>query len=425
MKKIAVIGGGLAGLSAAYTLLQSGTVDVTLFEAKPFLGGRTQTRSVKGMNVDFGGFLIYPWYRESQKLFRALAIEDKLIKTPLKDIYYFLDDEKPVRENEIPFSMFDTLNVWSKSILKILPETDLSNPDLERFDRKTVSEYLRSLLNTTEHAGMYETFFDLVNQGYCYGPATKSKIAFMAPFVRQTTLHGDIHAASYFPNGMQTFSNRITEEIRTLGGIIHLNTPVVDVEGLTINTEYDSTTFDGIVFAQTVSDELSKKMLPDVVPEIWYTHFLTVAVELSQTPMVHDTRAWGATFYISDEATPFQALSTINLASLYGPALDACVTMNIILRNDERTELDDARIRTMVETETKRLFPNCEVKEILEHIHWTKTMPVAQESFAETIRARQGISNYYFAGDFLGAPCMETAIATGVRAANFVLKNEE
>ena len=40
--KVAVIGGGLAGLSAALDLVDAG-VDVTLYEARPTLGGAVQT----------------------------------------------------------------------------------------------------------------------------------------------------------------------------------------------------------------------------------------------------------------------------------------------------------------------------------------------------------------------------------------------
>src|SRR5947209_20546087 len=40
--KVAVVGGGLAGLAAALDLLDAG-VDVTLYEARPTLGGAVQT----------------------------------------------------------------------------------------------------------------------------------------------------------------------------------------------------------------------------------------------------------------------------------------------------------------------------------------------------------------------------------------------
>ena len=48
MPSAIVIGGGLAGLSAAHTLIQGG-VDVTLMERNPFLGGNS-TKATSGIN---------------------------------------------------------------------------------------------------------------------------------------------------------------------------------------------------------------------------------------------------------------------------------------------------------------------------------------------------------------------------------------
>ncbi len=58
MKRIAIIGGGISGLSAAYTLekkRQSGTpVEYVLFESSPRLGGVLVTDRVDGCVVEAG-----------------------------------------------------------------------------------------------------------------------------------------------------------------------------------------------------------------------------------------------------------------------------------------------------------------------------------------------------------------------------------
>lgn len=58
--KIAIVGAGVSGLSAAYVL--SGHHDVTLFEREEYLGGHAHTVSVKGENGDYDvdtGFLVF------------------------------------------------------------------------------------------------------------------------------------------------------------------------------------------------------------------------------------------------------------------------------------------------------------------------------------------------------------------------------
>ena len=56
MRRIAVVGSGVAGLTAAYVLQRSD--DVTLFEADDRLGGHAHTHDVGGLAVD-SGFIVH------------------------------------------------------------------------------------------------------------------------------------------------------------------------------------------------------------------------------------------------------------------------------------------------------------------------------------------------------------------------------
>ena len=83
MKRIAIIGGGISGLSAAYTLeekRQSGTpVEYVLFESSPRLGGVLVTDRVDGCIVEAGpdSFLTEkPWAAD---LCRKIGLGDQLI----------------------------------------------------------------------------------------------------------------------------------------------------------------------------------------------------------------------------------------------------------------------------------------------------------------------------------------------------------
>ena len=76
--KVAVIGGGIAGVSAAYELARSG-VDFTLYEASPRLGGIVETVRRDGFVVECGPdswVTEKPWARE---LAVELGLEDEII----------------------------------------------------------------------------------------------------------------------------------------------------------------------------------------------------------------------------------------------------------------------------------------------------------------------------------------------------------
>jgi oxygen-dependent protoporphyrinogen oxidase len=79
MTRIAIIGGGISGLSAAFTLQQSSTADYTLYESSPHLGGVLRTEHIDGCIVEAGpdSFITEkPWAAD---LCRTLGIGDQLI----------------------------------------------------------------------------------------------------------------------------------------------------------------------------------------------------------------------------------------------------------------------------------------------------------------------------------------------------------
>lgn len=79
MRRIAIIGGGLSGLSAAYQLAHDAQVEFTLFEASPRLGGIVETVRKDGFIIECGPdswVTEKPWARE---LAIELGLEAEII----------------------------------------------------------------------------------------------------------------------------------------------------------------------------------------------------------------------------------------------------------------------------------------------------------------------------------------------------------
>ncbi|MGB7502184.1 MAG: hydroxysqualene dehydroxylase HpnE [Azonexus sp.] len=85
--KVAVIGGGWAGIAAAVELTAAG-VDTTLFEAGHVLGGRARSITVAGRTLDNGQHILLGAYRETLALIRSVGADpDKLFdRRPLQVI---------------------------------------------------------------------------------------------------------------------------------------------------------------------------------------------------------------------------------------------------------------------------------------------------------------------------------------------------
>lgn len=88
MTRIAIIGGGISGLAAAFALEEhrrTGSVDYTLYESSPRLGGVLCTEHIQGCLVEAGpdSFITEkPW---ASDLCRALGLGDQLIGSNVTD----------------------------------------------------------------------------------------------------------------------------------------------------------------------------------------------------------------------------------------------------------------------------------------------------------------------------------------------------
>lgn len=87
-KKIAIIGAGPAGLTAAYLLAKAGQ-DVIVFEADPkYVGGISRTESYKGFLFDIGGHRFFSKSKEVEDFWTEILADDLLDRPRSSRIYY-------------------------------------------------------------------------------------------------------------------------------------------------------------------------------------------------------------------------------------------------------------------------------------------------------------------------------------------------
>lgn len=87
-RKVAVVGGGWAGCSAAVELARHGAA-VTLFEAARILGGRARQVELRGLALDNGQHIMLGAYDETLRMMRTLDIDPNqaLLRLPLQLCY--------------------------------------------------------------------------------------------------------------------------------------------------------------------------------------------------------------------------------------------------------------------------------------------------------------------------------------------------
>jgi monoamine oxidase len=142
--RIAIVGGGIAGLSAAYHLQKLG-LTVTVYETKAYVGGRIQSRDdlvVRGLVNDLGGSFINSDHEDMLTLVDELGLELFDRSTALKDnvpatAFYFRG--RTLTEDEL----IDALGPIADQIGQ---DANLLDEDFEEyaaiFDALSVADYL-------------------------------------------------------------------------------------------------------------------------------------------------------------------------------------------------------------------------------------------------------------------------------------------
>jgi monoamine oxidase len=142
---IAIIGGGIAGLNAAYQLKQSG-LNATVYEASPQLGGRIQSVTGAmgpGLVSDLGGSLINTDHEDMLALVRAFNL--KLFNRQRNaekssfpaTAYFFKNRMRP--EAEIAEKLRSLAEQMGKDSALLDQDFDKFSP---QFDRLSVAQYL-------------------------------------------------------------------------------------------------------------------------------------------------------------------------------------------------------------------------------------------------------------------------------------------
>lgn len=84
-KKVAIVGGGIAGISAAYYLSRTSNVSTVLFERSSDLGGALETTRENGFLIEHSGDMFVTDPDDAIQLCRELQFEDQLIETNRQD----------------------------------------------------------------------------------------------------------------------------------------------------------------------------------------------------------------------------------------------------------------------------------------------------------------------------------------------------
>jgi phytoene dehydrogenase-like protein len=216
---VVVIGGGMAGLTAACYLVRSG-VGVTLFEKAPYLGGRAATREYKGFLFNRGGHALYTGGAAS-RVFEELGIAydygipkgtfvlqgGKLSSFPADPLGFLRADVLDAADKLALVRLFVALGAAKPRALAKMSVQ-------EWLDRKVRRPQLRRLMMALARTFVYSTALDLV-----------SAELFVEKFQRSLR-----HPVHYIDGGWRTLANGLRAAAERAGARIVGDTHVEGVE---------------------------------------------------------------------------------------------------------------------------------------------------------------------------------------------------
>jgi protoporphyrinogen oxidase len=207
MKRIAIVGGGIAGLTAAYELSRlansGAAVEAVLFEASPRLGGIVET-------VREGGFVIEcgpdawvtekPWARE---LADELSLADQVMPSndATRKTYVLVDGQLKAMPDGMRMMVPSNLDALDQSDLFSADAKQAFHAEVDRADELKASapQHDESVADFVQrHFGdeVLATIGAPLLRGVFGGDVTKLSVrAVMAPFVAMEREHGSLIAA--------------------------------------------------------------------------------------------------------------------------------------------------------------------------------------------------------------------------------------
>ncbi len=250
--RIAIVGSGISGLSAAWLLAQRHTV--TLFEGDRRLGGHTHSVDVTLGGVTRAvdtGFLVFNQrtYPNLAALFRALGV-----RAAKSDMSFSLSLEQPALEwagNSVATLFAQRRNIVRPAFLRMLRDVVRFNREASRAEATGASPSLGEFLERGRYSAAFRDWYLLPMAAAIWSCPTRNMLEFpFSPFARFFSNHGLLQIADRpqwytVAGGARQYVERMARAIPD----VRLATPVTRVRRDTSGVRVMGEHFDALVLA--------------------------------------------------------------------------------------------------------------------------------------------------------------------------------
>ncbi len=250
-ERVAIIGAGPAGVTAAYQLAKAGAM-VDLYEAGASVGGMAKTIALWGQKVDIGPHRFFSSDRRVNQLWLEVAGQDYTMVDRLTRIYY---KGKFFHYPLKPFDALQNLGIGQAALA-------MASYGKEKIARTPQDGTLENWVVSRFGRRLYEIFFKTYTEKLWGISCRELDADWAAQRIKKLSLYEAIKNAvlggagnkhktlvdqfAYPTEGTGMIYERMAEKIRALGGRVHLKTPIARVavkDGRATGVELEDGTF--------------------------------------------------------------------------------------------------------------------------------------------------------------------------------------
>ena len=440
-KQVIIVGGGFAGLSAAYTLMKRGITPL-LLEANERVGGRGIGEKVDGFSLDMGAFVFTSTYDTAFRFCEelGLALVPSMMKfghhrngrwvttTPDQSLWNF------VRHLPAAYTMGFLSPSGIRAGFKVMRQIHRQSaymsfagdsPLAEIDDDESFGDYMKRLGVPENLQVTLRGPLDMI-----LGDPMPAGQALMRAYIGETMLHSG--KVSMPERGIGSLSEALAT---SCSDAIRVSTPVrriVVADGKATGVVVDGET----IGAEAVICAVPGTKVPDLIPDlpdetrralstVSYSSGCRVVIGLEHSPL---PPGWHGALYPEDENTPLLLDRSVFLPSCAPPGksiLDLLIGRD---RAKELIKLDDDEIKRALLGAARRnappgsVLPGDDEGLFYRVYRWeealcmgTPGMLAAVANIPEQIAGR--IDNLFLAGDYMRVPSVNGALSSGCSAA--------
>jgi len=306
-KRVVIIGGGPAGLTAAYELTKL-DLHPTVLEKRDRVGGISRTENADGYYFDMGGHRFFTKAKPVDQLWHEVMGDDLLRRPRLSRIYY---NGKfffyPLR----PLNALRGLGIWEDLLIalsyirwQLFPhpvEETFRHWVTNRFGRRLYRIFFRSYTEKVWGISCSELRAEWAAQRI---KDLSLKTALINMFVKQkNTITTLIEEFEYPRRGPGMLWTAVKDEVERRGGRVYLDTEVVQirrdgtrVEGVVVSSNGQRRTIEGTDFVNSMAiTDLVQRLDPPAPPAVLeavshlkYRGFLIVCLVVNRKELFED-----------------------------------------------------------------------------------------------------------------------------------------